>query len=227
MTEEPEFIFGVFKQEIKNRFLCSVEIDGETVTCYVPSSCRLSNFLDMTDRSVMLTSVTNPKAKTRLALYAVKYGRSYVPINLAHSNRTVEQQIHRRFFSFLGKRKKVVRETKISEYKCDLFISDTSTIVEIKSLLAFEKLAIFPTVYSERAVKQLEQLSALLDQGYPVCFIMISLSPTVKEISINQEMEDFYRLFIECVTKGMRYKGFSLRLNNGKMVISSTIRISI
>lgn len=227
MTEKPEFIYGVFKEEIKNRFLCSVEIDGETVTCYVPSSCRLSNFLNMTDRSVMLTPVTNPKARTRLALYAVKYGRGYVPISLANSNRTVEQQIYRRYFSFLGKRKNVTRETKIGNYKCDLFINDTNTIVEIKSLLAFEKRATFPTVYSERAVKQLEQLSALLSQGYSVCFIMISLSTTVKEISINREVEDFYKLFMECVNKGMQYKGFSLQLKNGEMEIHSTIELNI
>lgn len=227
MTKELEYIYGVFKQEIKNRFLCSVEINGETVTCYVPSSCRLSNFLDMTDRSVMLTPVTNPKARTRFALYAVKYGRDYVPINLANSNRAVEQQIYRRYFSFLGKRKNVIREVKIGDYKCDLFIKDTNTIVEIKSLLAFEKQAVFPTVYSERAVKQLEQLSALLDQGYPVCFMMISLSTTVKEISINREIGDFYRLFAECVNKGMKFRGFSLRLNNDGIEVSSAVKINV
>lgn len=227
MMEEPEFIYGVFKQEIKNRFLCSVEIDGETVTCYVPSSCRLSNFLDMTDRSVILTPVTNPKARTRFALYAVKYGRNYVPINLANSNRAVEQQIYRRYFSFLGKRKNVIREMKIGDYKCDLFINDTNTIVEIKSLLAFEKQAVFPTVYSDRAVKQLEQLSALLDQGYPVCFMMISLSTTVKEISINREIEDFYRLFAECVNKGMKFRGFSIRLNSDGIEVSSAVKMNV
>ena len=227
MTDNPKIIFGTFKQEIKNRFLCSVEIGGETVTCYVPSSCRLSNFLDMTDRSVMLTPVTNPNARTRFALYAVKYGRYYVPINLANSNRMVEQEIMRRYFSFLGKRKNVTREKKIQDYKCDLFVNDTNTVIEIKSLLAFEKKAVFPTVYSERAVKQLEQLSLLLDQGYSVCFMMISLSRTVKEISINPEIKDFYDLFLECVRKGMKYKGFSLRLNDRGLEIYYSVEMII
>ena len=129
MTDNPEIIFGTFKQEIKNRFLCSVEIEGEEVTCYVPSSCRLSNFLDMTNRSVMLTPVTNPNARTRFALYAVKYGRYYVPINLANSNRMVQREIMRRYFSFLGKRKNVTREKKIQDYKCDLFVNDTKTVI--------------------------------------------------------------------------------------------------
>ena len=116
---------------------------------------------------------------------------------------------------------------KIGDYKCDLFINDTKTIVEIKSLLAFEKQAVFPTVYSERAVKQLEQLSALLDQGYSVCFMMISLSTTVKEISINRKIEDFYRLFAECVNKGMKFRGFSLRLNNDGIEVSSVVKMNV
>ena len=42
MTEEPQFIYGVFKQEIKNRFLCSVEIDGETVMSLHPAGLAIS-----------------------------------------------------------------------------------------------------------------------------------------------------------------------------------------
>ena len=49
MTDAPtsELKIGIFETEIKNRFLCSVCVNGETVTCYIPSSCRLSNFIDM------------------------------------------------------------------------------------------------------------------------------------------------------------------------------------
>lgn len=43
----PEHKTGIFIQELKNRFLCEVEIDGESTVCYVPSSCHLSNFLDL------------------------------------------------------------------------------------------------------------------------------------------------------------------------------------
>lgn len=50
----PEYKTGIFKQELKNRFLCEVEIDGESTVCYVPSSCHLSNFLDLQGKSVLL-----------------------------------------------------------------------------------------------------------------------------------------------------------------------------
>lgn len=227
MVDESEIIYGIFKQEIKNRFLCRVKIEGKEVICYVPSSCRLSNFLDMTDRRVMLIPTMDKNARTRFALYALKYGRSYVPINLSNSNRVIEQQIHRRYFSFLGKRNQVVREKIIKDYKCDLFVKDTNTVIEIKSILSFEKEALFPTVYSERAVKQLRQLSKLLDEGYKVCFIVVSLSRVVNEMSINPEIEDFYRLFQECVSKGMIHKGFSLRLDEKQLDINSTVPLNL
>ena len=227
MVDESEIIYGIFKQEIKNRFLCRVKIEGKEVICYVPSSCRLSNFLDMTDRRVMLIPTMDKNARTRFALYALKYGRSYVPINLSNSNRVIEQQIHRRYFSFLGQRNQVVREKIIKDYKCDLFVKDTNTVIEIKSILSFEKEALFPTVYSERAVKQLRQLSKLLDEGYKVCFIVVSLSRVVNEMSINPEIEDFYRLFQECVSKGMIHKGFSLRLDEKQLDINSTVPLNL
>lgn len=50
----PEHKTGIFIQELKNRFLCEVEIDGESTVCYVPSSCHLSNFLDLKGKSVLL-----------------------------------------------------------------------------------------------------------------------------------------------------------------------------
>lgn len=227
MVGESEIIYGVFKYEIKNRFLCSVEINGEEVVCYVPSSCRLSNFLNMTDRKVMLKSVKNPDARTSYALYAVKYGKSFVPINLSDSNRVVEQQIYRRYFSFLGKRRQVEREKKISSYRCDLYVRDTNTIIEIKSFLSFSGTAIFPSVYSERAIKQLKQISRLLSEGYRVCFILISLCTKVKKVSINSEIEDFYSLFLECVSKGMTYSALSIRLTESKIEINSKVEMNI
>lgn len=43
-----DYVYGTFQAEIKNRFLCSVNIGGKDAVCYIPSSCRLSNFIDMT-----------------------------------------------------------------------------------------------------------------------------------------------------------------------------------
>ena len=177
-------IQGIFRKEIKNRFLCLVNIDGVDVVCYIPSSCRLSNFLDLSNRIVLLKPVITKNARTKYSIYAVKYGKNYILLNLSQSNRVIEEQIGRRYFAFLDKRKSVSREVTVSGYKSDLFIRDTNTIVEIKSILAFEKEALFPTVYSERALKQLSNIMRLLDEGYKVCYIFVSLNPRVKVLAI-------------------------------------------
>lgn len=121
----------------------------------------------------------------------------------------------------------MLREHKIDGYKCDLYIKDTNTAIEVKSLLSFEQEALFPTVYSERAVKQLQQLSNLLEAGYRVCFIMVSLSRTVKKMKINPEIVDFYDLFQECVAKGMTFRGAVLGFNKGELDIKGIVPIEI
>lgn len=41
----PEHKTGIFIQELKNRFLCEVEIDGESTVCYVPILLSSEQFL--------------------------------------------------------------------------------------------------------------------------------------------------------------------------------------
>lgn len=226
-VNESDFVYGTFQTEIKNRFLCSVQIDGIEVTCYIPSSCRLSNFIDLTGQTVLLKPIATPNARTPYAVYAVKYRHGYILLNLAQANKVIESQLHRRYFSFLGKRKYISHEYKIGQYKADLFIHDTNTLIEIKSTLAFSRSACFPTVYSERALKQLKEIFQLLDEGYRACYILVSLNPTVKEISINKQIGDFYQAFLDCVNKGMTYCAFSVRLIDHKPEIYSRIKLTI
>lgn len=222
-----DYIYGTFRAEIKNRFLCSVNIDGKDETCYIPSSCRLSNFIDMIDRTVLLKPIETPNSRTSFAVYAVKYRKNFILLNLAQANRVIEAQLKRRCFSFLGVRKTVSREYKIGSYKTDLYVHDTKTLIEIKSTLSFSKEAVFPTVYSERAVKQLMEISRLLDEGYRACYVLVSLNPCVKEIIINSEVEDYYKVFMECVEKGMTYCAFSVRLRNLVPDLYAKIKVSI
>lgn len=222
-----DYIYGTFRTEIKNRFLCSVNIDGKDETCYIPSSCRLSNFIEMTGRMVLLKPIKTPNARTHYEVYAAKYRKSFILLNLAQANRVIETQIRRRYFSFLGIRNNVQREYKIGNYKTDLFIHDTNTLVEIKSTLAFSRESKFPTVYSERAVKQLKEISYLLDEGYRACYVLVSLNPSVKEIVINSEVEDYYKAFVECVKKGMSYCAFSVRLCEQTPKLHAKIKVTV
>lgn len=108
-----DYVYGTFQAEIKNRFLCSVNIGGKDAVCYIPSSCRLSNFIDMTGRTVLLRPIETPNTRTAYAVYAVKYRKGFILLNLAQTNRVIEAQIRRRYFSFLGVRKKISVKAKL------------------------------------------------------------------------------------------------------------------
>ena len=182
-----ELVYGTFIEEVKNRFLCKVKIQDEIIECYIPSSCRLENFIRLNGSTVLLKENKTNGCRTKYSVFAVKSGRTFVLLNLSQCNRIIEEQIHKQMFSFLGKRNNVVREKTVEGYKCDLFIEDTKTIIEVKSIISNSKTALFPTVHSERGTKQLFKLCELMGSGYHVCYVFASLIPDVTEIRINSE----------------------------------------
>lgn len=221
------FIKGVFKQEIKNRFLCEVEIKDKIHVCYIPSSSKLNNFIDLQNKEVLLIPTEAKNARTEYSVYAIKKKHNYIILNTSVPNKVINNEIHKRHFSFLGKRNKVSREKRIHNYKCDLFIDDTQTIVEIKSIITEKSIAHFPTVHSERANNQLKHILELINKGYRVAYCFVSLNPYVKEIIVNNTELEYYNLFKECVKKGMLFFGEALEIKNGQPAIKKTIHITL
>lgn len=226
---EQSFKHGIFKEELKNRFLCLVEIDGEDTLCYIPSSCRLSNFIDLREREVLVLPVLSPDSRTRYSVYALAGNHGFILLNMSKANEAVSDGISSRRFSFLGKRTLIRKEYKVDGYKSDLYIEDTKTVIEIKSILSFAKSreARFPSVYSQRAIDQLVKLRCLLDEGYRVSYIFVSLNPSIKRLVINEEIEEYRDAFNWCIEKGMMVKGVSLRLSDGEPLIHSSMPVLI
>lgn len=127
----------------------------------------------------------------------------------------------------MGERKATKSECLVDGYKTDLYIEDTKTIVEIKSILSFRKEAVFPTVYSQRAIDQLLKINTLLDSGYSACYLFVSMNPSVKQVAVNRDIEEYSRAFNLCVAKGMKVKSVSLKLEDDNITISSSIKTII
>ena len=119
-----------------------------------------------------------------------------------------------------------MKEHKIDDYKADIYIKDSNTIIEIKSIIATSKMGVFPTVYSERTLNQLNKIQDLLTQGYKVCFIIVSLNPYVSEIKIDKKTK-FFDYFQDCIEKGMTVKGYTCNLVGDNLKINKAIEINI
>ena len=225
MVDTPSnFIEGIFVKELKNRFLCEVIIDGVSTVCYVPSSCHLSNFLDLKNKKVLLVPTQTPNSRTKYALLAVTYKRGYLVLNTSMANVAVANSLKSRRFSCLGRRKNYQTEHSIGNYKTDIYIQDSNTIIEIKSIISTQSKGCFPTVFSERSIKQLKQLRELMHNGYKVCFMIISLNPYLKSIEINKDAE-FYVEFMRCIEAGMTVKAYSCRLVDYQPIISNSLSV--
>ena len=217
-------VTGQFVRELKNRFLCEVVINGKVEVCYIPSSCHLSNFLQLEGKEVLLLPTVAKKSRTAFAVVAVKFKRSYIVLNTSYANRLVEYAIQGRKLSYLGKRKKWSREKNVDEYKCDLYIEDTKTIVEIKSVISINGIGVFPTVYSERSLNQLNKIKELLQSGYKVDYIIISLNPYVKGIELLKDTQ-FYAELNECINLGMSVHAFNCKIQNELILLNKELII--
>lgn len=226
MDLQEQLTEGMFIRELKNRFLCEVMVGEEVTECYVPSSCRLDNFIDLQGKRVLLLPTEAPSARTRFSLFAVPFKRNYILLNIGKVNRVVECNIRRRWFSALGKRSRICREYKVDAYKSDLFIECTNTLLEIKSVLSLQKHAMFPTVFSQRTLEQLQAISELMDRGYKAAIIIVSLSPYVEQIQIDHNTP-FYNALWSCMQKGMRLMAISLCIHRGEVQVKRQIEIML
>jgi DNA-binding sugar fermentation-stimulating protein len=215
---------GTFLEEVKNRFLCRVKIEGTITLCYVPSSCRLDNFLDLVGKDVLLLPTKTPNAKTSFSLLAVPYKKSYILLNSSLANTLVGNCLNSRWFSVLGKRKTISKECNVDGYKCDFFVHDTETIIEVKSIISTEVDVAFPSVFSPRAIKQLKALKKQLGCGRPACFIIVSLNPYTRSIILDKSTP-FYTVFNECLALGMKVLGFSCRIVSEELSIEKMLKV--
>lgn len=222
-----DFVVGKFIREEKNRFLCTVEVEGKKEECYIPSSCRLENFLKLAGKEVFLKENKSKNTRTHLMVYAIRFKRNFLLLKSSEANELILDAIHSRRFAFLDKRRIVEKERVIDGYKADLYIPDTKTIIEIKSIITTDKEAVFPTVFSERAIEQLNRIEQIITDGYRVAYIFVVLNPYVGSIRLSKEehLGEYKSKFANCVKKGMEYRGYTVRIQNDRATIDREIKV--
>ncbi|MCK1994909.1 DNA/RNA nuclease SfsA [Peribacillus muralis] len=221
-----EFVEGVFIEESKNRFLCTVMIENEICECYVPSSSRIENYLKLRGRKVLLTINNKPESRTNYSLFAVEFYNKYILLNLNIINKVVESIITNGRIKLLDNYQ-IRREQTFNGYKADLLLSKNENIalVEIKGIIASRRIVSFPTVYSERAVNQLTKIKELLQSGIKVFYVITSLSPIVKKIELNSYYTEYKKLLYECMELGMEIRAFSLKFEENEIKFNKKILI--
>ena len=204
---------GIFKNEIKNRFRCIVKVDEKDELCYIQSSSRLDNYVLLKNKSVILRKIENPN-KMNYAVLAKPYHKDYILLAPMMANEIIFSEINRRLFSKLGYRKNAILEFTVDGYKADIYLPKSDRIIEIKALISDKKDGnVFPTVYSDRTLKQLTAINKLLILGKKCNLIIVSFNPYFKNIVINTNTM-FYNCLKECLDNGLELDAYSISCQN-------------
>ena len=203
------FITGTFIEECKNRFLCLVKVKKETHLCYVASSARLENFLELKGKRVLLMINQGNKTRTDYTLFAVKQNAKYIVLNLAVANKFLADLLRSEY----TKRIEFIREKIVNlDYKCDLYITTTPPVlVEAKSIISDKETVAFPSVIGDRAMKQFNALYNALEQGYRVRYCLVLLTPTIISLIANDSAKEFYMGLVRAMEAGMSVEIYRIR----------------
>ncbi len=213
---------GIFIRELPNRFMALVLIDDKEEICYVKSSSRLTNYLNLTGKKVYLKQTFH--SKFQYFIMAYRFKRNYMLLCPALANNIVIENIKNRFFSFLGKRDIITKEKIIDNYKSDVYIAESKTIVEIKAVISEKREAEIFTVFSERFYEQVKCFRDLLKNGYKVYLIIVNFNPYVIKNYLSQE-NIFNRMLKELIDIGLVVKAISCEEKKGEFVPKNIIQV--
>jgi len=207
-----ELIEGTFIKENTRRFSCQVEINGEMEQCYVASSSKLEQFVPLKNNKVKL-SKNNPNSKFKYTLCSVKYLEMEILLNLKIVNEIIKEFIETKNL-FEESYTRIRKEITFKGFKSDLILEKGEKIelVEIKTVIGTSKIAIFPSLTSNRALKQLHKLKTILEEGGKVKYIIVALSPSIEKITINPDYKEYKLCFEECRSLGMEVVKIKLNL---------------
>lgn len=229
MFGDIEYSEGIFIKESKNRFLCEVLINGVAEECYVPNSYKVGKYLNVRNKTVLLTTNSGNKGRTRYSLFAVKYYGKYILLNLNKVNDLLNYYI-REIEMKKSNLYTISQEEILNGYKADLVIRDTNLnekMIEAKAVIDIKHFTSFLKVHSERAIKQLLKIKSFLEKGHKVDYYLVSLSPIVRVVSLDNSFSEFYRLFFECLEKGLRVKGISVDFVENNEVSFKKLKIEL
>lgn len=220
-------ITGKFIEECSNRFLCHVSILGDETECYVSSSSKLENYIDLKNKTVMLVENKGKNLRTQYTLQAGRIKGKWVLLNL--------NSINELYLEMLSKERKykpaeIQREKFVQDYKTDFYIEKEKLLIEAKGILSENPSAIYPVVSCGRAYRQLLSIQELLKQGYSVEYGFVLMNPGIKRIELNTKEDHIREAFKCCIDLGMQVSFYSTRWYKGKcsikMVSSEEIELT-
>ena len=199
------FETGVFLEECKNRFRCLVKIRDKEEICYLSSSSKLTPFIQLQGREVLLVKNLSSKSKSAYTVHAVKSDTGYILLNLGHVNTLLMTEFEKPGSLYAGA-KNICREKIVHRnHRADFYIEqEQRTVIEAKGLITEKAVSYLPSMNVERAVTQLKIFKKLLKAGCEVHYYLVLMNPAIGSVKLDKARTDYYKEFRVCIKSGMK-----------------------
>ncbi len=195
----------------QNRFVAEVELEGRTISVYVPSTSRFTEVF-YRGNTVLLKDHGIGKRKYRYSIEGVLKEDYYIPIDSALPNRLFKESYLSGELSFLNLSGELTSEIKVSERsRLDFKIGDT--YIEVKGVsLELDGLALFPGAPTERGIRHLRELARLsTDHRVMMVYLVVARA---RAFSILPQDRAYKEAFMELKDRinpvALAYEGFPL-----------------
>jgi sugar fermentation stimulation protein A len=217
------------------RFLADVALDsGATVTATCPNTGSMLG-LSAPGSIVWLSKSDSPTRKYAHTWEMVEadlgQGPSLVGINTSHPNRLVAEAIEARRIKSLSGYRSLRREVRYGEAsRIDLLLEDARKgrcYVEVKNVHLMRKsgLAEFPDCATERGVKHLRALAAMVAEGHRAVMLFLIQRGDAERFKLADDLDPAYsEAFAEALAAGVEAMAFSCRMSPDEIVLDKRIR---
>ena len=185
-----------------NRFIATVEIDGQKETVHIKNTGRCKELL-IPGCEVWLTAPGTPDRKTKYDLVAVKKNNGVLyNIDSQAPNKVVKEWLQRQGYD------KVVAEYKYGQSRIDFYMEKGPDryLMEVKGCtLEKDGIGYFPDAPTQRGVKHLGELTEAVKKGYKAAIAFVIQMGGVSEVRPNTETDpQFAKAFEKAKTAGVK-----------------------
>ena len=214
--------------ERKNRFIATVEVEGEPVICHVKNTGRCKELL-LPGASVWLEKSENPARKTAFDLITVQKGAEWVNIDSQAPNKVAAEWLP---MSGLFPAGTVFRpEVKHGNSRFDFCaeMDDKRCWIEVKGVtLEAKGIAKFPDAPTERGARHLRELAELKLQGDEAMILFVIQMKGVTALSPNDETDpNFGKALRDAAAAGVTVKAVDCTVMPDQLTANQEIEINL
>lgn len=230
MYFDPPLVKAVLLRRYK-RFLADVELNGECITVHCPNTGGMKNCI-VEGSECWLRDANSPKRKYRYGWELATTPTGHIAgINSLRANDLVEEGIRTGVISELSGYDDLIREVKVGEKsRLDFLLQSefSKCYVEVKSVTLGmgQGLGLFPDAKSERALKHLEELMRIKQQGDRAVLLFCVQHTGIDRVMPADEIDPVYgRALREASRVGVELLAYRADIDEKQICLSRAIPV--